>query len=94
MTSKRPLMELGERKRLLLLQADLHRAVFHAECVNARARLGWLNEVRDKARVAGPWVAVGAAAIGLLAARRWRGLMRWIPAALAAARWVRKMRSG
>ena len=85
--------ELAERKRLLLLQADLHRTVLRAELASARARLEWLQSARDKVGAASPWLALGAGVAGILAARRWRNVVRWIPTALAAWRWLRKLKA-
>lgn len=93
MPAQRQLTELQERKRLLILQADLHRALLRAECVSMHERLSWLNEARDKMRSASPWLAVGAVAGGLLAASRWRKLAKWVPTALAAWRWVQKWKA-
>jgi len=93
MAAEKQLTVLQERKRLLLLQTDLHRTVLRAECAGARARLNWLNEARKAARSVSPWLAVGAAAVGLLAARRGRKLASWIPTALAAVRAWRELKS-
>ena len=60
MSAKRQLTGLAERKRLLVLQADLHRAVVRVECANARDRLAWLHQATNKVRAASPWLAVGA----------------------------------
>jgi len=84
--------ELLERKRLLLLQADLHRALLRNECTKMGTRLSWLHEARDKVRSASPWLAVGAGVVSLLAARRWRNLTPWIPQILAIWRWVQKLK--
>ena len=92
MLGKRDVDEIGERKRLLVLQADLHRAALRAEVANVRARLDWLQAARDKVGAASPWLALGAGVVGILAARRWRNVLRWIPTALAALRWIRKLR--
>lgn len=94
MPAKRSLTELEQRKRLLVLEGDLHRAVVRAEYASARDRLGSLRQARSQLRRAGPWLAVGASAVGLLAATRWRRLARWIPAALTAWRWVRRSNTG
>ncbi|MEW6158607.1 MAG: hypothetical protein AB1813_14335 [Verrucomicrobiota bacterium] len=93
MPAQRPLEDLRERKRLLVLQADLHRALLRAEFLSARERLSWLSDAQSTARSAGPWLSLGAAAIGLLAAWRARKLARWIPAALALWRSIRKFRN-
>lgn len=85
--------ELEERKRLLILQAGLHRATLRAECVRVRARFNWMSETRQKLGAAGPWLALGAGALGILAARRWRAVARWIPTALAVLRWIKKLKA-
>jgi hypothetical protein len=94
MPEKEQLTELAERKRLLIVQADLHRALLHAECARVRARFNWMDEARQKVGAAGPWLALGAGALGILAARRWRNVARWIPTALAVLRWFGKLRTG
>ena len=86
--------DLAERKRLLVLQADLHRAVLRAEYVSVRARLSWLNGAGGQARSASRWLAAGAAATGLLAAWRGRKLAGWIPAAITAWRVWKKLKTG
>jgi len=93
MSATPPLTGLAERKRLLVLQADLHRTLLCAECVNVRQRLNWLNEARQQARSAYPWLAVGAAVVGLVAAWRGRTLAKWVPTALAAWRAWRELKS-
>jgi hypothetical protein len=90
MASENGLSELAERKRLLILQADLHRAVIHAEVVNARIRLQWLEQARTKLSGGNPWFLGGAAAAGLFAVRHWRKTLKWVPTALAAWRWIRR----
>jgi len=87
-------IELAERKRLLMLQADVHRAILNAELAGVRDRLNWVQAARDKVGAASPWLALGAGVVGILAARRWRAAVRWIPAALAALRWLKKLRAG
>ena len=91
MSAKRRLTELAERKRLLVLQADLHRALLQAEALSLRVRL---NPVRAGVRVASPWLLGAGAVAGLLAARRWRRVLRWVPARPAAWRWLRRLTKG
>ena len=77
---------LAERKRLIILEAALHRARIETECAaldsrfcSARANLGvWKLGI-----------AAGGALAGLAAARHRRGLLRWIPTAIATLRWFR-----
>ena len=92
MPAEKQLTPLQERKRLLLLQANLHRTLLRAECAGALARLSWLNKTRRVAQSAGPWVAVGAAAVGFLAAWRGRKLGIWIPSVLEVWRGVQKLK--
>ena len=94
MSGKRDVIDLAERKRLLVLQADLHRAALRAEVASVRDRLNWVQAARDKVGAASPWLALGAGVVGILAARRWRTLVRWMPTALAALRWLKKLRAG
>jgi hypothetical protein len=92
MPAQRKLNDIEERKHLLLLQADLHRTLIRAECAYARSQISGLNDARNKMRSAGPWVALGAAAIALLTVTRGRNLARWIPTVFATWRWLRTMR--
>jgi hypothetical protein len=92
MPAQSTMIDLQVRKRLLTMQADLHRGLLKAEAANLRAQWSWVSEVGQKARSLNPWVSVGAAALGLVAAWRGRRLARWVPVALAAWRWVQKLR--
>jgi hypothetical protein len=93
MLDQGPMNELQERKRLLVLQGDLHRALLQAEAMKLRSQLDWLTDARQKAKSASPWLAVGAGALGLVAASKWRSLATWAPTALMAWRWVQKFRA-
>ncbi len=83
------LNDLTERKRLIVLEADLHRSLVKLECANLRARL---DSACAGIRSGSPWLLVGGAVAGLVAARHWRGLARWAPTALAAWRWVQGLK--
>lgn len=85
-------IELEDRKRMIVVQADLHRALLQAELVRVRARLDRLDEARERFRAAGPWLAVAGAVGGVIAARKWRSLAAWAPPMLAAWRWLRSFR--
>jgi hypothetical protein len=93
MAAQEKLNELAERKRLLVLQADLHRAVLQAEVANARTRLLWVGQVREKLP-GGPWWLAGGAVAGFFALRQWRTALKWLPAGLAAWRWFKKLKTG
>jgi len=86
MAAQKRLNDLAERKRLLVLEADLHRALLRAEAARARTRLAWLNLGGGERRLS-PWILVGSALAGLFAARYRRTLLKWLPTALAALRW-------
>lgn len=90
MPAQRQLSELQERKRLLILQSDLHRLLLRAECSSVSARLSWLSEVKSQVRSASPWLGVGTAVVGMLATRRLRRLALWTSTAIAVWRWVRQ----
>jgi len=92
MFAEAELKELAERKRLLLLESDLHRSLIGLECESLRRQLTPLSEARERIAAGGPWLAAGSAVAGLLAIRHWRKFVRWIPAALTALRWVQKLR--
>jgi hypothetical protein len=84
------LNDLAERKRLILLEADLHRSLIGLGASSLWAKL---DSVRAVARPGNPWLLAGSAVAGLIAVRYGRGLARWIPTALAAWRWFRRLRS-
>ncbi len=93
MFAEKRLKEIQEQKRLLTLEASVHRSLVRAEMVNARRRLSWLSGARQKAAAASPWLAVAGAVAGLFAARRVGGVAKWIPTALAALRWFQQAKS-
>jgi FlaA1/EpsC-like NDP-sugar epimerase len=83
------LNRLAERKRLLVLQADLHRHLIASE------RLRWQERVdtaREQVQTGRWWLIVGAAVAGWLLVRRLGGVARWLPAALTAARLAQSLR--
>lgn len=92
MFGAKELNELTERKRLLLLEAEVHRRVIALECESLKARLVVFQEARERVAGGGPWLMAGSAVAGLLAVRHWRTLLRWAPAGLSAIRWFKKLR--
>lgn len=82
-----------ELKRLLLAEADLHRAVLQTEWQRARSSWSWILTGADwsrwLARLPHRWAWFGAAA-GWLATRRWREFRVWIPALFVLWRWWRR----
>ena len=92
MLAKQQLKDLAERRRLLLLEADLHRSVIGLECENIRKRLAGLNVARERMKAGGPWMVAGGAVASVFALRHWRRLLQWAPAALTALRWVKSLK--
>jgi hypothetical protein len=84
------LNELAERRRLLVMESDLHRSLLILERENLRARLAGLRAARERVAAGSPLLIAGGAVAGLLAMRHWRKLARWMPAALTVLRWVRR----
>ena len=91
MLAKQPLNELAERRRLLVMEAELHRGLIGVECENLRARLARLQAAPERVAANPLWVA-GSVAAGALIARRWRQLAPWIKPAFAALRWWQALR--
>jgi hypothetical protein len=92
MFGKEELKELDERKRLLLLEADLHRSLIELECVNLRKQFAPLGEARDRIAAGGPWLFAGSTIAGVLALRHWRSVIRWAPLAMSTMRWLKRFR--
>lgn len=93
MFAKPQLNELAERRRLLVMEADLHRSLIGLEREGLRERLAGLQAAREKVASSSSWLIAGGAVAGLLAVRHWRKLARWLPAVLAALRWVQVLKS-
>jgi hypothetical protein len=87
------LNKLAERRRLLVMEADLHRSLLGLERQNLRARLADLRAARERVAAGSPLLIAGGAVAGLLAVRHWRKLARWIPSALTALRWVQSLKN-
>lgn len=93
MLAKDQLNDLAERRRLLVMEADLHRSLIGLECESLRGRLGGLQAAREKVVSNTPWLMAGGAVVGLVAVRHWRELSRWLPAALTALRWLQALKN-
>lgn len=88
MFTNRQLNALAERRKLLVLEGELHRSLVVLERENLRARLAGLRAAREQVASHKPLLLAGSAVAGLFALRHWRKLARWMPAALTALRWV------
>jgi hypothetical protein len=75
--------DLEETRRLLVLQADVHRSTLQLELASLKERLGWLGGARQAAKNTRPWLIGAAAVLGFLAMRYQGGVTRWLPVVLA-----------
>jgi uncharacterized membrane protein YhiD involved in acid resistance len=93
MFATQKLNELAERKRLLLLEAELHRGLIGLERDSLQKRLAGLRTTQERVASNRPLVIAGSTVAGLLALRHWRKLACWMPTALTALRWFRHWRA-
>lgn len=93
MFAQKQLNELAERRRQLVLEADLCRSLIVLEHEHLRSKFDWIHQAREKVASGGPWMVVGGTVAGLLAVRHWRKLIRWAPAGLAAMRWIKSLKA-
>jgi hypothetical protein len=88
------LRDLAERRRLLVMESDLHRGVIGMECASLRERVARVQQAREHlTTLANPVLIGGGALAGFLALRNWRRLMHWVPTLMTAARWMLSLRS-
>lgn len=90
MFAKQQMTELAERRRLLLLEAELHRGIIVMEYQGLRGQLASLRNLRGQITGGKPWFIAAAAVAGLVAVRHWRKVVRWLPHALTVWRFLRK----
>jgi hypothetical protein len=90
MSAQTGMNELAERKRLLLMEAELHRSIIGLERQRLEERMASLTMLRGHFIGGGSWLVAGAALAGLLAVRRWGNLMRWLPRVMWVWRFWRK----
>lgn len=80
---------LAERKRVLILEAELHRTLIGLERVQLHQRAG---EWRERVTANRWWLLGGAVAAGWLSTRALGSVFRLLPAGVAAWRLVQKFR--
>lgn len=80
---------LANRKRALLVEAELHRGVIAAERLHLAGRI---TSVRNQVAGHRWWWIGGAVLAGWIVSRRMGGLTRWLPAATTVLRLVRGFR--
>ena len=93
MFAQKQLNDLAERRRLLVLEADLHRIFIILEREHLRSKLAWIQQARERVTAGGSWLTVGGAIAGSFAVRHWRKLAGWIPAGLTAFRLLKKFKA-
>jgi hypothetical protein len=80
---------LAERKRVLILEAELHRTLIGLERVQLHQRA---EELRERITANRWWLLGGAVAAGWLSTRLFGSVLRLLPAGMAAWRIVQKLR--
>ena len=88
MPEKSKLSELTERRKLLLIEADLHRNLIMMEVENLRAHVADLESARQRV-TSNPWMLAGGTIAGVFAFRHLRQLARWAPVAITAFQWFK-----
>ncbi len=91
MAAGQRLKDLEDAKRLLVLQSELHRRLLRLELHALGDRFAGVAAVQRGLRANRPLLLGGAALAGFLALRRWRVLLRWLPTAAAAGRWLGRL---
>lgn len=91
MFAEKRLREIEAAQQLLVLESDVHRQVIGLEVVTLRNRFAWLGSAGQFLPRSGNWLVPGAVIAGLLAARGWRSIGRWLPVALPLFRILRTM---
>jgi hypothetical protein len=89
MPEKRRLTPLAERRRLLVLEADLQRGIICLEREKLRAQFAGLQSMRMRA-FKSPLLIAGGAMAGLFAARHKHKLARWILTAMTVIGWLQR----
>ncbi len=91
MSAGQRLKDLEDAKRLLVLQSELHRRLLRLEFDSLRDRFAGVAAVGGKFSAHQPLLWVGAGLAAVLAVRRGRTLLRWLPTAVAAHRWLGRL---
>ena len=86
------LNEVAQRRRLLVLESDLHRSLIILERERLRVQLAGIHAARERLAAGGPWLVAGGLLAGLLAVRHGSRLVRWLPTAWAAWHWARSLK--
>jgi hypothetical protein len=86
------LAEIERQQDELVAQSDQYRLALGQEAQAWAQRVSWLVSAREAVSGARWWFLPVAALGGVFAARKWRALVKWAPAALSVWRWVRALR--
>ena len=79
---------LAERKRLVILEAALHRGSIETECAALASRM---RSARNSLKAWKLGLSAGGALAGMAAMRSRSRLANWLPVAFTAWRWVRNL---
>ncbi len=91
MVTRQKLAELAQRKLILKVECDLHRALITQECGKLGRSLHWVDTGVQWARKLGPVLPVVAAVGGIFAARQGSGVIRFAMKAVSGYQLVRSL---
>jgi hypothetical protein len=85
--------ELAARKKLLIRQSQLYREILALERQTFAESADDIREnIREQFQTKRWWLIGGVACLGWLFAKRFGGVTRWLPTALAAAKFAQRLR--
>jgi len=93
MVGRKELANLQLRKRTLVLESTLHRAVLETEWQNLQGATAWARSARQTFRQARPWLLLLAPLAGLLVARGSAPPLRPQRRFLSVLKWLRTLLS-
>lgn len=85
------LERLELRRRALIAQSEVQRAMLQLECVRLQPYLDHVDTGVDVLKKAHPFWLLAAPALGALFATQWRRVATWIPTGIVAWRTIRKL---
>jgi hypothetical protein len=85
------LERLELRRRALIAQSEVQRAMLQLECIRLRAYLDDIDSGTEILKKTRPFWLVAVPALGILLGSRWRRLTTWVPTGIIAWKTIRKV---
>ena len=79
------------RRRALIAQSDVQRAMLQLECVRLRPYLDHIDSGTEILKKTRPFWLVAVPALAVLLGTRWRKLTTWVPSGVVAWNTIRKV---